>query len=92
MKNPIIEHLGNLVAVIESAGLPALRIAFTVAVAVFAAAGVFIWSKRHQFFDRDPEVEEDGPVARHNREEEILLVWGGLMLVLLVICYEVWTA
>ena len=54
MKNPIIEQLGNLVAVIESAGLPALRIAFTAAVVVFAAAGVFIWRKRHQFFDRDP--------------------------------------
>ena len=92
MKNPIIEQLGNLVAVIESAGLPALRIAFTTAVAVFATAGVFIWRKRHQLFDRDPDVEEDGPVARYNREEEILLVWGGLMLVLFIICYEVWTA
>jgi hypothetical protein len=54
MKNPIIEQLGNSVAVIESAGVPALRIAVTAAVAVFAAAGVFIWRKRHQFFDRDP--------------------------------------
>lgn len=92
MKNPIIEQLGNLVAVIESAGIPALRIGFTVAVAVFAATGVFIWRRRQQFFDRDPEVEEDGPVARHNRDEEILLVWSGLTPILLVICFEVWTA
>jgi len=35
---------------------------------------------------------DDGPVARHNREEEILFVWGGLTLVLLVICFEVWKA
>lgn len=75
MKNLIIEQLGNLVAIIESAGVPALRIAFTAAVAVFAAAGLCMWRKRHQFFDRDPDAEEDGPVARHNREEEILLVW-----------------
>jgi hypothetical protein len=88
----MIEQLANLVAVIESAGVLALRIGFTVAVAVFAAAGLFIWRRRHQVFDRDPKVEEDGPVPRHNREEEILLVWGGLTLVLLVICYEVWTA
>jgi hypothetical protein len=92
MKNLIIDHLSNLIAVIESAGVPALRIGFTVAVAVFVAAGLFIWRRRHQFFDRDPEVEEDGPVARHNREEEILLVWSGLTLVLLVICFEVWKA
>src|SRR6266404_9565705 len=55
------------------------------AVAVFAAAGVFIWRRRHQFFDRDPEVEDDGPVARHNRQEVIGFVWSGLTLVLLVI-------
>ena len=92
MKKLIIDHLGNLIAVIESAGVPALRIGFTAAVAIFAAAGVFIWRRRHQFFHRDPEVEDDGPVARHNREEVIGFVWGGLTLVLLVICFEVWKA
>jgi hypothetical protein len=92
MKNLIIDYLANLIVVIEFAGVPALRIGFTAAVAVFAAAGLFIWRRRHQFFDRDPEVEDDGRVARHNREEEILLVWSGLMLLLLVICFEVWNA
>jgi hypothetical protein len=92
MKNPIIDYLANLIAVIESAGVPVLRIGFTIAVAVFAAAGVFIWRRRHQFFDGDPKAEDDGPAARHNREEEILLVWSGLTLVLPVICYQVWNA
>ena len=71
-----------IVAVIEQAGVPALRVAFTVAVIIFLFAGVFIWRRRHQFFDRDPNVENDIPVVRHNREEEILFVWGGLTLVL----------
>ena len=71
------------IAVIEQAGLPALRVAFSIAVLVFLYAGVLIFRRRHQFFDRDPNVENDVPAVRHNREEEILLVCGGLTLVLL---------
>ena len=81
-----------IMAVIEQAGVPALRAAFTVAVIIFLFAGIFIWRRRHQFFDRDPNVENDIPVVRHNREEEILFVWGGLTLVLLGILYQLWRA
>lgn len=81
-----------MIAVIEQAGAPALRVAFTAAVIVFLLAGLFIWRRRHQFFDRDPDVENDIPVVRHNREETILFVWGGLLLVLLSILFEVWRA
>jgi hypothetical protein len=79
-------------AAIEQAGLPALRIAFTIAVIMFLLAGVFIWRRRHQFFDRDPDVENDVPVVRHNREEMILFVWGGMTLMLVSILFQVWTA
>jgi cytochrome b561 len=41
-------------AVIEQAGIPALRVAFTIAVIVFLFGGYVIFRKRHQFFDRDP--------------------------------------
>ena len=81
-----------VMAVIEQAGVPALRVAFTVAVIVFLLAGFFIWRRRHQFFDRDPDVANDIPVVRHNREEIILLVWGGMTLVLLNILFQVWAA
>jgi hypothetical protein len=81
-----------MIAVIQQAGVPALRIAFTLAVIVFLVAGVLIFRRRHQFFDRDPNVENDVPVVRHNREEEILFVWSGLTLVLLCILYQVWRA
>jgi hypothetical protein len=81
-----------MLAVIEQAGVPALRIAFTIAVIVFLLAGVFIWRRRHQFFDFDPNVENDVPVVRHNREEAILFVWSGLTIALLSILYQVWTA
>lgn len=84
---------GSLViAVIEQAGVPALRIAFTIAVIIFVFAGIFIWRRRHQFFDRDPNVLDDVPVVRHNREEQILFVWGGLTTVLIFILIQAWLA
>jgi len=82
----------RLIGEIQAAAIPALRVAFTIAVLVLAGAGLFIYHKRDQFFDKDPNVENDVPVARHNREEEILFVWTGLTLVLLGILYQVWSA
>jgi len=70
----------------------ALRVAFTIAVIVFFLAGSFIWRRRHQFFDRDPNVENDVPVVRHNREEVILSVWTALTLVLIYLLFQVWSA
>jgi hypothetical protein len=81
-----------LLAVIEQAGVPALRVAFTTAVIIFLLGGIFIFRRRHLFFDRDPNVANDVPVVRHNREETILFVWAGLTLVLLRILYQVWSA
>ena len=81
-----------IVAVIEQAGVPALRIAFTLAVIIFLFVGTIIFRRRHQSFDLDPNVENDVPVVRHNREEAIVFVWSGLTLVLLSILYQVWRA
>ena len=80
-----------MIAAIEQAGVPALRVGFTLAVIVFLFAGAVIWRRRHQFFDRDPNVEDDVPVIRRNREEAILFVWSGMMLVLLSILYQIWS-
>jgi hypothetical protein len=85
-------NISPMIAVIEQAGVPALRVAFTIAVVVFLYGGILIFRRRHQIFDRDPNVKNDVPVVRHNREEEILLVWGGLTMVLLFILIQVWLA
>jgi hypothetical protein len=85
MKTVIIEQMTSLIAVIQSAGVPALRVAFTIAVVALAAAGLLIFHKRHQLFDRDPNVENDVLVVRHNRVEEVVFVWSGMMLVLITI-------
>jgi len=92
MNNLVANQVAAFIAVIEQQAVPALRVGFTLAVIIFLLAGVFIWRRRHQFFDRDPIVENDVPVVRHNREEEILFVWIGLTLVLLGILYQVWSA
>jgi len=77
---------------IEHTGAPALRIAFTLAVIIFLVGGILIVRRRHQFFDRNPNVENDVPVVRHNRMEEILFVWTGLTLIPIAILYQVWRA
>jgi hypothetical protein len=88
----ISDQVIAFVAAIEQAGIPALRVAFSIAVLVFLYGGVLIFRRRHQFFDRDPNIDNDVPVVRHNRMEEILLVWTGLTTVLVVILIQVWSA
>jgi hypothetical protein len=79
-----------LLGVIESAGKLALRIGFTVPLALLIVAGVFIYRQRDQLFGGDPEVTNDIPAVRHNRLEEIIFVWSGLTLAVLSILYQLW--
>jgi hypothetical protein len=81
-----------MIAVIEEEGLAPLRIVFTIATIVFLFAGFFIWRRRHEYFDADPDVDNDVPVVRHNREEVILSVWAGLTVVVVYIMFQVWSA
>ena len=82
----------NLIGVIESAGIPALRVAATIAVLFMAGVGLFIYHNRHRFFDRDPSVENDSPAVRHMRAEEVVLVWSGLTILMVSILVQVWVA
>jgi hypothetical protein len=92
MNTLVADQVAPLTAMIEETGVLALRAAFTIAVVALAGAGLFIFHKRHQFFDRDPNVENDEPAVRHNRVEEVVFVWSGLMLVLLSILFQIWSA
>ena len=76
-------------AAIEQAGIPALRVAFSIAVLIFLYGGVLIFRRRHELFDRDPDVENDVPVVCHNPMEDILLVWTGLTTMLLIVLIQV---
>jgi hypothetical protein len=92
MNTLVTDQVAPFIAMIEQAGVPALRIAFTIAVILFLSGGVVIFRRRHQLFDRDPNVENDFPIVRHARMEEVISVWSGLMLVLLSILYQLWSA
>ena len=92
MKMLVAYQVMPFMAAIEQAGIPALRIVFSVAFLGFLCGGVLIFRKRHQFFDRDPNVANDVPVVRHNREEVILSVWTALTLVLIYLLFQVWSA
>jgi hypothetical protein len=85
-------QLTSTLAAIEAAGVPALRVAFTLAVIGFVAIGVYIYRKRHELFDRDPEVDNDFAAARHVRFENIIFVWSALTIVLFCICVATWRA
>lgn len=75
---------------IQPAGVPVLRIAFTIALLLALGAGVLIYRRRDQLFGRDPEVVNDTPVVRHNRAEGIVFVLGGLTLAVLSVLYQLW--
>jgi hypothetical protein len=81
----------NLFAILE-AGLPALQVISVIAVLIFAGAGAYIYRRRHQLFDRDPQIPEyqDGPGVRHIRLELVFIVWGALMLVMLATLCAIW--
>jgi hypothetical protein len=85
-------NISLLLAVIEQAGVPVLPVAFTLAAVICLFGCIFIFRRRHRFFDRDANVENDGPVVRHNREEIIIIVSSALMLVLVGILHQVWSA
>jgi hypothetical protein len=79
-------------AALDAAGVPALRVVFTIAVAVFLAVGWFIYRNRHMLFDRDADVDNDFAVVRHLRLENIVFVWGALVIVLVCVFVDVWRA
>jgi hypothetical protein len=80
MNTLVTEQITSCIAMIQHAWVPALRIAFTIAVPAMSGVGLYTFQKRHQLFDQDPEVDTDTAVARHNRIEKVIFVYAGMML------------
>jgi hypothetical protein len=53
----------------------ALRIVFSVCLALVLLAGVYVFRIRKQLFDRDPQVAADHWAARNLRLWQVVLVW-----------------
>jgi hypothetical protein len=86
----MIAPIHNMFALINSAALPALRIAATFFFLLYLAGGAYVFRNRHRFFDRDPRVENDIPAVRHVRVELILIPWLAITTLILILLISFW--
>jgi len=81
-----------MLAQINPTVLPALRIAATFFFIINLVGGAYIFRNRHRFFDRDPNVDNDIPAARHARVELILIPWLVITTLILALLIYFWIA
>ena len=86
----MIASIYNMLALINPAALPALRIAATFFFLLYLAGGAYIFRNRHRFFDRDPNVDNDIPAARRVRVEVVMIPWLGLTTLLVILLISLW--
>ena len=86
----MIAPIHNMLALIDPAALPALRIAATFFFLIYLAGGAYIFRNRHRFFDRDPDVDNDIPAARKVRIELVMIPWLGLTTLILILLIRFW--
>jgi hypothetical protein len=92
MAAKMIALIHNTLAGINPVALPALRIAATFFFVVYLAGGAYVFRNRHRFFDRDANVANDIPAARHVRVELFLIPWFGITTVILILLISFWVA
>ena len=90
MAGEMIAPIHNMIAGINPAALPALRIAATFFLLINLIGGAYIFRNRHRFFDRDPNVDNDIPAARRVRVEVVLIPWLVLTTLLIILLINLW--
>ena len=88
----MIAPIHNMLALINPAALPALRIAATIFLLINLLGGTYVFRNRHRFFDRDPNVDNDIPAARRVRVEVVMIPWLGLTTLLVILLISLWLA
>ena len=81
-----------MLALINPAALPALRIAATLFLLINLAGGTYIFRNRHRFFDQDSSVDDDIPAVRKLRIEVVMVPWLVLTTLLVVLLIYLWCA
>jgi hypothetical protein len=81
-----------MLATINPAVLPALRIAATFFFLIYLGIGAYIFRNRHRFFDRDPNVDNDIPAVRKVRVEVVMIPWLAVTMVILILLISFWLA
>jgi len=79
-----------MIAFINPAALPALRIAGALFLIIYLLAGAYFFRHRRRLFGRDPRVDGDNEATRHVRIEVILILWLGLTTLLVVEWVGLW--
>jgi hypothetical protein len=92
MAGKMIAPIQNLLALINPAALPALRIAATFFFLIYLAGGAYLFRNRHRFFDRDPRVDNDIPAVRKVRIEVVMIPWLGITTLILILLISFWLA
>ena len=80
-----------MIALINSAAVPALRIVGGLFLIIYLLAGTYIIRHWRWLFGRDPQVDQDTEAVRHVRVEVILIPWLALTTVLVVEWLGLWT-
>lgn len=81
-----------MIALINPAALPALRIAGGMVLIIYLLAGAYLFRRRRQLFGRDPQVAQDIEAARHTRVAVLLIPWLGVTTVLFVEWLGLWSS
>ena len=82
----------NMLALINPAALPALRIAATFFFLINLVGGTYIFRNRHRFFDQDSNVDNDIPAVRKLRMEVVMIPWLFLTTLLVILLINLWSA
>ena len=88
----MIASIQNMLALINPAVLPALRIAATFFFIIYLLGGVYIFRNRHRFFDRDPNVDNDIAAVRKVRIEVVAIPWCVVTTLILILLISFWLA
>ena len=81
-----------MLALINPAALPALRIAATIFLIINLVGGTYIFRNRHRFFDRDRNIDNDIPAVRRLRLEVVMVPWLILTSLLVILLIYFWSA
>ncbi len=81
-----------MLALINPAALPALRIAATFFLLINLLGGTYVFLNRHRFFDRDSNVDNDLPAVRKLRIEVVMIPWLVLTTLLVILLINLWRA
>jgi hypothetical protein len=92
MAGKMIAPIHDMLALINPAALPALRIAATFFFLINLVGGTYIFRNRHRFFDQDSNVDNDIPAVRKLRMEVVMIPWLVLTSLLVILLIYLWSA